>query len=108
MNNQLQIKDFTTICQANSIQGGQTAFSFNLLNPSIMPTITMCEGNNANAICPIRELCYRFKAKPDPNYQAWFAYLPYSFKTESCECFMPAEKSRKYKPFGWLSIKSRL
>ncbi len=38
-----------------------------------MPDITMCEGKD----CPLKETCYRFTAKADIYYQAFFAEPPF-------------------------------
>lgn len=37
-----------------------------------MADITMCDGIN----CPLRETCYRFKAKPDKYGQSYFVKVP--------------------------------
>lgn len=37
-----------------------------------MPDITMCGGNN----CPLKETCYRYKAKPS-DLQSYFFDSPY-------------------------------
>lgn len=46
-----------------------------------MPDICMCEGKD----CPLKEKCYRFTAKPTPEWQAYFTKSPYKKKTKSCE-----------------------
>ena len=37
-----------------------------------MPDISMCQ----NQTCPLRDTCYRFKAKPDPYWQAYGGFKP--------------------------------
>ena len=46
-----------------------------------MPDITMCEGKD----CPLKDNCYRFKAKPSKYRQSYFMNEPY--KNDSCEYF---------------------
>lgn len=41
-----------------------------------MPDITMCDGKG----CPIRNHCYRHRARPTPNWQSWFAKAPWDGK----------------------------
>jgi hypothetical protein len=50
-----------------------------------MPDITMCMGND----CPIKETCYRYKAKPN-DYQSYFMEAPY--KNEECEHYWQMEE----------------
>jgi hypothetical protein len=79
-----------------------SAFAF--INPLIantMPVITLCEGKENNFECPIRELCYRYKAKADPAFQSWFAYLPYNNESTRCESFIAAEKTKKNRNIEW-------
>jgi hypothetical protein len=51
-----------------------------------MPDITMCVGLN----CPLKETCYRFKAKPN-NWQPYFVHTPFvvtkaeDVETHTCE-----------------------
>jgi len=46
--------------------------TFNL--EKIMADITMCEGEG----CPLRDNCYRFTAKPNPDRQSYFVETPVS------------------------------
>jgi len=52
-----------------------------------MPDITMCTGvNTAEEICPQRDLCYRYTAKPDPLWQSFFSEA--WFRGSLCRHFM--------------------
>lgn len=42
----------------------------------------MCEGGD----CPLKEKCYRYKAKPSEYQQTFFAEVPY--KDGKCEHFV--------------------
>lgn len=55
-----------------------------------MPDITMCKGGK----CPLKEDCYRYKAKPSPYRQTYFAKPPY--KEDKCEYF--SEIWQRWKP----------
>lgn len=44
-----------------------------------MPDITMCTGVG----CPLKETCYRYKAKPDEWWQSFFMTPP--FEKGKCE-----------------------
>lgn len=61
-----------------------------------MPDISLCKGTG----CPLKEDCYRFKAKPDEYYQSYFAEPPFnhveSDEQPSCDYFMEI----KYKPYN--------
>lgn len=46
-----------------------------------MPDITMCEGTG----CPLKDDCYRFKAKPSEYRQSYFINPPN--KGDKCEYF---------------------
>jgi len=52
-----------------------------------MPDITMCSGGK----CPLKEKCYRHKAKPD-RMQSYFAKEPFIGKT--CEHFIEIQKKQ--------------
>lgn len=59
----------------------------------------MCFGQG----CPLKENCYRFKAKPDEYYQSYFAEPPLnpteSDEQPSCDYFMEIKyKNYKTKP----------
>lgn len=47
-----------------------------------MADITMCEGKN----CPLKSICYRYTAKPNEYWQAYFNEGPY--KDGKCEQLM--------------------
>lgn len=51
-----------------------------------MPDVTMCLGKD----CPLKETCYRYKAKPD-EYQYYFMEAP--FKDKECNYYWKIEKS---------------
>ena len=53
-----------------------------------MPDITMCTGCD----CPLKEKCYRFKAKPWA-YQGYFLNPPY--QEGKCEHFWELDKENK-------------
>lgn len=46
-----------------------------------MPDITMCKGED----CPLRESCYRYKAKPNEFGQSYFYYSP--IQGEECKYY---------------------
>lgn len=46
-----------------------------------MADITMCKGTN----CPLKEKCYRYRAKVNPYSQSYFMEIPY--KENRCEYF---------------------
>lgn len=48
----------------------------------------MCPGDK----CPIKEQCYRFKAKPS-HMQTWFSEAP--FKNRKCEYFVKLQFGNK-------------
>jgi hypothetical protein len=53
----------------------------------IMPDITMCE----NDVCPMRQGCYRFMAKPD----AWQSVATFTPTSDTqCDNFMALKKGR--------------
>ena len=58
-----------------------------------MPEITMCWGGD----CPIKEDCYRFKAKPSPWQQSYFITPPWT--GETCDHFWLDER--------WLKTKTK-
>ena len=47
-----------------------------------MPDITMCNGGD----CPLKETCYRYKAKPS-EFQSYLAEIPYNAGATMCEYF---------------------
>lgn len=61
-----------------------------------MPDISMCFGNG----CPIKEDCYRFKAKPDKDYQSYFVDPPFNIvesdEQPSCDYFWKIFKTNKH------------
>lgn len=48
-----------------------------------MPDITMCSGND----CPLKENCYRYKAKPSEFRQSYFIHPPYDKQKNECHSF---------------------
>lgn len=47
-----------------------------------MPDITMCSGGN----CPMKETCYRYKAKPSEFWQSYFTEIPFKMVEGKIEC----------------------
>ncbi len=62
-----------------------------------MPDISMCVGND----CPLKETCYRYKAKPC-EYQTYFMNPPY--EDGKCEYYWKME-SKPNLPGGNPDIK---
>jgi len=56
-----------------------------------MPDITMCAGEGKDFTCPLKESCYRYKAKPFTQWQSYFVDLPYDKGTKSCDCYWRLE-----------------
>ena len=55
-----------------------------------MPDISMCWGRTVDdepRICPRRDTCYRFTAKPTPGRQSWFMVAPFRPETGECEYY---------------------
>ena len=58
-----------------------------------MADISMCKGEvtfrnlKDKFICPLRENCYRYKAKPNEFRQTYLAEVPYDFVNKSCPLF---------------------
>jgi hypothetical protein len=50
-----------------------------------MADITMCHGTG----CPYRHGCYRFKAWPQGERQAYFMYPPYDHDANRCDQKLP-------------------
>jgi hypothetical protein len=48
-----------------------------------MSDITMCKGTN----CPHKENCYRYVAKANDCWQAFFVKVPYDPYAEDCEYY---------------------
>lgn len=67
-----------------------------------MPDISMCKGLTEERVCPMREKCYRYTAKPTPYYQAWFVTAPVKFihGSASCEGFLPESNYRPTSNIG--------
>lgn len=59
-----------------------------------MPDITMCSGERRGDICPTRETCYRYKAKPNLHWQSYFWDAP-EF-SNGCEMHIPYETEDVY------------
>lgn len=51
-----------------------------------MADITMCKGEKGLISCPLKEECYRFKAKASER-QAIFVEVPYNIKDKTCGYF---------------------
>ena len=49
-----------------------------------MADITKCKGTN----CPIKQNCYRYTAKEDELYQAYFVDPPFTMDDEKFDCEM--------------------
>lgn len=52
-----------------------------------MPDITMCEGHE----CPLKEVCYRHKAKPSSR-QSYFWKPPYNKDKVACDHYWEINK----------------
>jgi len=52
-----------------------------------MSDITMCKWDN----CPVKEICYRYKAKAD-EYQSYFLETPKQEENKECEYFWEINK----------------
>ena len=53
-----------------------------------MPDISMCKGIN----CPLAFNCYRYTAKANPYWQAYFTETPWSEEDKKCDYYLPDEK----------------
>ena len=53
-----------------------------------MPDITMCTGVG----CPLKETCYRYKAKPDEYWQSFFMKPP--FEKGKCEHYWEIKRGK--------------
>jgi len=71
-----------------------------------MPDVTMCKGSNKESFplsvevgvtedfdCPLRETCWRYKAKASEQ-QSYFVGLPYDREKEDCEHYWYHPKLR--------------
>lgn len=57
-----------------------------------MPDIAMCWGRTVEEkprICPRRDTCYRYTAKPTPGRQSWFMVAPFTPETGECAQYYP-------------------
>ncbi len=45
-----------------------------------MPDISMCHGTN----CPLKETCYRYKAKPN---ERWQSYIQPPIENDKCDYY---------------------
>jgi len=52
-----------------------------------MPDITMCNGGD----CPLKETCYRYKAKPSEFWQSYFTEIPYDEEKKECDHYWKTE-----------------
>jgi len=56
------------------------------------PDIAMCQDHT----CPCRETCYRYKAKPDPNWQSWSVLFAASRAgRDKCDSYWPVENEAR-------------
>ena len=53
-----------------------------------MPDITMCTGVG----CPLKETCYRYKAKPNELWQSFFMKPP--FEKGKCEHYWETKRGK--------------
>lgn len=53
-----------------------------------MADITMCKGE----MCPLKEDCYRYLAKANPLWQAYFTKSPYNKEKNECDSYWKHEK----------------
>lgn len=60
-----------------------------------MPDITMCSGQN----CPLKESCYRYKAKPDEYRQSYFTEPPYDREYSKCDMYWQTADSKSAENF---------
>ena len=57
-----------------------------------MPDITMCVGEKDEKDCPLKETCYRYKAKPSEFWQSYFMEPPYNELEEKCYHYWKTEE----------------
>jgi hypothetical protein len=65
-----------------------------------MPDISMCMGSNGTeTYCPLRQSCYRFKARPSEYRQSYFTDAPFIIEPDgvSCEYFWKLEVKNENK-----------
>jgi hypothetical protein len=53
-----------------------------------MSDISKCEGTN----CPLKETCFRFKAKSNEFRQAYLTEVPYDHDNNSCDVYWEVKK----------------
>ena len=58
-----------------------------------MSDISKCEGTN----CPKKDTCYRFLAKENEYWQAYFVDVPYDRKISACEYYWPVKDPKHIK-----------
>jgi len=63
-----------------------------------MPYIFMCK----NRKCPRRKDCYRYRAVPDPHWQARF-----EFEHSRCSHFLPLQPNDKVRPMSEIEPKRK-
>lgn len=71
-----------------------------------MPDITMC----VNADCPIREFCYRYRAKPDDIHQSFAVFeftLRGGFITQCAEFWDLREEKRPVDLLEWADSRNK-
>jgi hypothetical protein len=52
-----------------------------------MVDMTKCSGEHEGKVCPRRDTCYRFTAKPNESWQSYFAIAPFYNWNEDCEYY---------------------
>ena len=57
-----------------------------------MADITMCIGEKDGKDCPLKETCYRYKAKPNEFWQSYFMEPPYNELEEKCYHYWKIEE----------------
>jgi hypothetical protein len=63
-----------------------------------MSDISKCEGTN----CPLKETCFRFKAKSNEFRQSYLTEVPYDHENNSCDEYWEVkEKDLRYLNQQW-------
>jgi hypothetical protein len=69
-----------------------------------MPDISMCRGELAGETCPLRDACWRYIARPNPDRQA---YLIPEAVGEDCDAYWGVRGRDKTLPLGARRVVSR-
>lgn len=73
-----------------------------------MPDITMCKGDG----CILRDKCFRYTAKPNPERQSYFANVPFRMESgvTKCDHFWETDREIKYPSYRewWRVNKERV